>query len=148
MEIKKTWWSRFGATQSMLTLWALDKKGLAIWLLISMFIPLLNVIVAIVAFFVCGANTRTWLYESTMSDEKKDGINEFITKAWRLIKIFVIIGVILGGLMVAVGGTALIRQMMNMDASMMNDLSPMNDFSSLEEMVNTMTGEVNTSPIQ
>lgn len=50
--------------------------------------------------------------------------------------------------MVAVGGTALIRQMMNMDTSMMNDLSPMNDFSSLEEMVNTMTGEVNTSSIQ
>jgi Trk-type K+ transport system membrane component len=92
MELKKSGRSWFGATQYVMTLWGLGKKTAAILLLIGSMIPFVNFVVIMVAFIVCGLNTRTWLYEKAdRSDEKKDGINEFITNIGKFLMVLSII---------------------------------------------------------
>lgn len=120
MELKKSGWSWFGASQYVLTLWALGKKTAAVLVLIGSFIPFVNLLVILVSSIVCGMNTRTWLYEKAdRSDEKKDGINEFITNMGKLIMVLAIIILVIIIVALATGALSAITMFSAMQGEMM-----------------------------
>lgn len=68
-------WTRYGAFSPRQVLYAAGMKRQGILLLISMIIPILNILLIIIFFFVGGFKGAGWIKNSpNYTDEQKDGI--------------------------------------------------------------------------